>query len=148
MSDHPISDEIRARYEQDPRIPHPAGIAVADRNGNVTLRGSVSSLSQLRAAVDIAKSVRGVRHVENALAVDPRDRVDEDELKGAVLQALISSPDVPDDHIDVGVSAGWVTLKGTVRHQKESDAAFEAVSHVSRIGGITNRIVVVAPGGQ
>lgn len=148
MSEHRISDEIRACYERDGRIPHPAGIAVAERNGQVTLRGTVASLSQLRAAVDIAKSVRGVRHVDNALALDPRERVVDDEIKGAALQALISNPDVPDDQIDVRVRAGWVALNGTVRHQHQSDAAFEAVSRVGGIGGITNRIVVVAPGGH
>ena len=148
MPDHRISDEIRARYERDRRIPNPAGIAVADRNGHVTLRGSVGSLPQLRAAADIAKAVRGVRHVDNDLAVDPRDRGLDDEIKGAALQALMSSPDVPAEGIDVRVSASWITLKGTVRHQHQSNAAFEAVSRVGRIGGITNRIVVVAPGGH
>jgi osmotically-inducible protein OsmY len=38
------------------------------------------------------------------------------------------------------------TLKGQVRHQDESDAAFEDVSGLEGVGGITNEIkVVTAP---
>ena len=81
-----ISEEIRARYAQDPRIPHPAEVAVSELNGTVTLRGSVGSFPQRHAAAKIAESVRGVRAVVNELSVDPRDHWDDDELKGAALQ--------------------------------------------------------------
>jgi osmotically-inducible protein OsmY len=142
-----ISDEVRAGYARDPRVPHPEEIAISEQGGTVTLRGSVGSPHQLRAAVDIAKSVRGVRDVYSELSVDPGDHWDDDELKGRALQALISSG-APADDIDVGVSAAWVTLKGRVRHQSDSDAAFAAVSRLPGVGGITNEIVVFAPGGR
>jgi len=39
-----------------------------------------------------------------------------------------------------------VTLHGEVKHQDESDAAFEDVSKVEGVGGVTNAIrVVTAP---
>jgi osmotically-inducible protein OsmY len=73
---------------------------------------------------------------------DPRD----DEIRGAALQSLIRDPRVPETTIDVEVDAAWVTLKGEVRHQHESDAAFEDVSQLEDVGGITNAIkVVTAP---
>ena len=40
----------------------------------------------------------------------------------------MSDPEVPDDRIEVTVADGWLTLKGEVKHQYESNAAFEAVS--------------------
>jgi osmotically-inducible protein OsmY len=98
-------------------------------------------------AVDIARAVRGVRAVEDELRVDPRDRFVDDEIRGAALQALMSSPDVPDDLIDVRVADTWLTLSGRVRHQAESTAAFEAVSGLPRVGGITNKIQVITAGG-
>jgi osmotically-inducible protein OsmY len=80
--------------------------------------------------------------------VDLRDRSDDQDIKGAVLQALISDKDVPADRIDVSVSDAWVTLKGTVKHQADSDAAFEAAANVPGHGGITNKIEVVSPSGR
>ena len=47
------------------------------------------------------------------------------------------------DGIDVKVTDGWVTLKGEVRHQFESDAAFDDVARLEGVGGITNEIRVV-----
>jgi osmotically-inducible protein OsmY len=62
--------------------------------------------------VDIAKSTRGVRAVEDELTVDPRDHSDDDEIRGAALQALMSRPHVPEEQIDVRVADGWLTLSG------------------------------------
>ena len=141
-----ISEEIRARYAQDPRIPHPAEVAVSELNGTVTLRGSVGSFPQRHAAAKIAESVRGVRAVVNELSVDPRDHWDDDELKGAALQALMSRDDLAANQIDVSVGSGWVTLKGRVKRQSESDAAFDAVSELPGVGGIKNEIKVITAG--
>jgi osmotically-inducible protein OsmY len=147
IHENTITDEIRARYDRDPRLPHPAEVAISERNGTVMLRGTVGSFPQRRAAVEIAKSVRGADVVEDELSVDPRDRWEDAELKGAALQALISSDDVPDEQIDVYVSAGWLTLRGEVKHQRDSGAAFEAVCGLPGVGGITNKIAVVTSGG-
>jgi len=43
----------------------------------------------------------------------------------------------------VTVRNGWVTLRGEVRHQFQSDAAFEDVARLEGVGGITNEIRVV-----
>ena len=146
MSDNEIVDEIRARLEVDSRIPHPAEIAAHEQHGTVTLRGSVGSFQQRHTAVEIAKSVRRVTTVEDELTVDLRDRYQDNKLRGAALQVLMSDPDVPADRVDVHVSAGWVTLKGEVRHQRESDVAFRDVSGLPGVGGITNEIKVITAG--
>jgi osmotically-inducible protein OsmY len=149
MSDtNTICDEVRARYAEDDRLPHPAEVAVAERAGTVLLRGTVRSLRQRQAAVEIARSVRGVRDVTDSLKIDPRDHWEDQELRGTALQALMSRADVPADQIDVTVDRGWLTLKGQVKHQYDSDAAFEAVAEVPRVGGITNEIKVVTAGGH
>ena len=64
--------------------------------------------------------------VEDELRVDPRDRWRDNEIRGAALQALMSSDPIPGDRIDVAVANGWLTLKGEVKHQDETDAAFDA----------------------
>lgn len=148
LNENLISDEIRAQYGRDPRIPHPREVAVSERAGAVTLRGTVTTPQQRHAAVEIAKSVRGVREVYDELSVDPRDHWEDAEIRGAALQALMSSPGVPADQIEVKVDAAWLTMKGEVKRQDESDAAFEAVSQVPGVGGITNRITVITAGGH
>jgi hypothetical protein len=39
-------------------------------------------------------------------------------------------------------------LSGQVKHQSDSNAAFEAVSGLPRVRGITNRIQVITAGGD
>lgn len=141
-----VVDGIRAALERDPRIPHPTEVAVSEKHGTVTLRGTVRSPDQRRAAVRIANSTPGVRVVQDELRVDPRDRSLDDELRGAALQALISSDGVPAERIEATVANGWLTLKGDVKHQYESDAAFDAVRELPGLGGITNKIIVITAG--
>ena len=140
-----IIEETRAALARDPRIAHADEVAVAEREGRVTLRGTVRSLHQRRTAVEIAKSARGVRAVEDGLRIDPRDHTRDNEIRGAALQALIADGGVP-ARVDVDVANGWATLEGEVKHQRESDAAFAAASGIAGVGGITNRITVVSPG--
>ena len=142
-----IIDEIRATLERDDRVPHPAQVAVSERHGRVTLRGSVGSLYQRRAIAKIARAVPGVLAVEDELRLDPRDRWQDNEIRGAALQALMSNGAMPAERIDVTVANGWLTLSGEVKHQSENDAAFDAVSALPGVGGITNEIKVVTAGG-
>jgi osmotically-inducible protein OsmY len=86
-----IADEIRATLNSDPRIHNSAEVAVSEKAGTVTLRGTVRSLHQRRTAVEIARSVRRVRAVEDELRVDPRDHWRDEELRGAALQALMDA---------------------------------------------------------
>lgn len=141
-----IIEEIQARLVRDERIPHPAEIAISEQAGTVTLRGSVGSPHQRRAVVEIARSTRRVRQVEDQLSVDLRDRWQDDEVRGRALQALMSSAQVPADRVDVRVANGWLTLTGEVRHQHENNAAYEAVCELPGIGGITNEIKVITAG--
>jgi osmotically-inducible protein OsmY len=147
MSNHNvITEEIRATLARDDRIPHPTEIAVSERHGTVTLRGSVASFHQRRAAVKIARSAPGVLTVEDELWVDPRDSWQDNETRGAALQALMENPEVPADRIDITVANGWLTLKGEVKHQYETDAAFDAIYGLPGVGGITNEIKVITAG--
>jgi osmotically-inducible protein OsmY len=146
MSDNQVIETVRSRYERDPRLDHPGELAVSERAGTVTLRGTVRSLHQRRVAIDLAKSARGVRAVEDELVVDPRDHFDDAQIRGAALNTLIADQDVPDT-VDVTVANGWLTLSGRVKHQHESNAAFEAVARLPHVGGITNKIQVITAGG-
>lgn len=59
----------------------------------------------------------------------------------------MSNDAVPAERIDVTVANGWLTLNAEVKHQHENDAAFEAVSALPGVGGITNDLKVITAGG-
>ena len=130
----------------DPRIPSPVEIAVSADGGAVTLRGTVERFSQRRAAVSDARKIDGVYDVDDQLKVSlaGADRREDDEIRGVALQALIWDTDVPSDTVDVKVEDGWITLKGDVSFQFESDAAYDDVASLYGVYGVTNEITVNA----
>jgi osmotically-inducible protein OsmY len=146
LTNTPLEDNVTASLERDPRISRPAEIAVSDDRGIVTLRGTVERFSQRRAAAEDAAKIDGVYEVVNRLKVNVLgvDSREDDELRGIALQSLSWDGDVPDS-VDVKVQDGWVTLKGQVSYQYQSDAADDDVSKLYGVYGITNEIVVSTP---
>jgi osmotically-inducible protein OsmY len=142
-----IEANLRATLLANPRLPAPKEIAIAVHNGRVTLRGTVGSFAQRRAAVADAHTIEGVSGVKDELRVRLLDdaRREDAEIRGAALQALMWDVQVPSDAIDVKVSDGWVTLEGHVDHQFQSDEAYEDVARLAGAAGVTNEIRVVAP---
>jgi osmotically-inducible protein OsmY len=141
-----VEDDIRASLEIDPRIPDPSEIAIVAEDGVVTLRGTVGSFRQRRAAAADAREIDqdyDVRDELNVRLLDEWAREDA-EIRGIALQILMWDIEVPAEAIDVKVSEGWVTLKGTVTYQFESDAAFEDVASLYGVVGVTNEIKVVS----
>ncbi len=111
----------------------------------MTLRGTVGSFAQQRAAVADARRTRGVADVLDELEVRilDRDRRMDAEIRGAALQRLAWDSEVPSDYIEVHVRDGWITLKGDVGFQFQSDAAFADVASLFGVTGVTNAIEVV-----
>jgi osmotically-inducible protein OsmY len=139
-----IENDILNALTDDPRLPAHREIAVSAYDGAVTLRGTVGSFAQRRAAEKDANGVKGVYAVDNELQVRLLDEYarEDAEIRGAALQTLMWDSELPDGAVDVKVSDGWVTLEGYVNHQYQSDAAFEDVSRLLGIYGVTNKITV------
>ena len=144
LTNTPLGDAVMASLDRDPRIPESSEIAVSADDGTVSLRGTVESFSQRRAAADDAKKVDGVYQVDDQLRVNliGADRREDDEIRGVALQALIWDTEVPSDAIDVKVQDGWLTLKGDVLFQYQSDAAYDDVASLFGVYGVTNEIKV------
>ena len=139
-----IADAVIASLDRDPRIPDSLEIAVSAEGSLIMLRGTVESFGQRRAAADDARKIEGVDEVDNELKVSLRgsDRRSDDEIRGAALQNLIWDVDVPSEFVDVKVHDGWVTLQGAVMAQYQSDAAYDDVSRLYGVIGVTNEIAV------
>jgi osmotically-inducible protein OsmY len=140
-----VRDAVRSELVHDPRLPYPAEIAVDAERGIVTLRGTVGSFSQLRAAVADARRTSGVVDVWDALEVRllNDDRRKDAEIRGAALERLIWDSELPAGALDVKVKDGWLTLTGELDFQFQSDAAFERVASLKGVTGVTNAITVV-----
>jgi len=141
-----LEDDVRGAIASDSRILDPIDIAVEGDDGVIVLRGNVRNFKQRRAAVEDAKRIVGVNEVVDELVVHLRDDVWDDEIRGAAIQSLIWDAGVPAGKIEVKVHDGWVTLTGTVDYESQIDAAFDDVSMIKGVGGITNKIKVATPG--
>ena len=144
LTNTPLEDAVNDRLGLDPRIPDASEIAVSADGGIITLRGTVESLGQRRAAAEDAKSVDDAYEVDDQLKVNliDADRREDDEIRGVALQALIWDTEVPSDSVDVKVKDGWITLKGDVAYQFQSDAAYDDVASLYGVYGVTNKITV------
>jgi osmotically-inducible protein OsmY len=139
-----IETQLLAELAADPRIPNPEEIAVDTSEDVVTLRGTVGSFTQRRAAVAHARKIDGIADVFDELDVRLLGdyALADADIRGAALQALIWDVEVPAGSIDVKVEGGWVYLEGDVDFQFQSDSAFDDVASLHSVTGITNRIRV------
>jgi osmotically-inducible protein OsmY len=139
-----IQHAVRGALSDDPRLPSPDEIAVEARNGLVTLRGTVGSFGQERAAVAAARRQRGVYDVYDLLQVRllDEDRRFDAEIRGEALQRLMEDPMLDADYLDIRVKDGWVTLTGQADRQFQSDKAFDHMTGVRGVTGVTNKITV------
>jgi osmotically-inducible protein OsmY len=142
-----VEDDIRTALNLDPRIPDPAEIAVVAADGVITLRGTVGSFRQRRAAASDAREIDEDYEIHNELKVRLLDewQREDAEIRGIALQILGWDVEVPAESVDVKVQDGWITLKGNVTYQFQSDAAYEDIAGLYGVYGITNEIRVINP---
>ena len=100
-----VIDDVRTELASDPRLPYSGEIAVESFGDTVTLRGTVGSFAQRRAAVADARRTRGVVDVYDEVDVRilDRDRREDAEIRGAALQRLSWDSEIPGDYLDVRV---------------------------------------------
>ena len=92
--------------------------------------------------MDDARQIDGVSAIDDDLEVKlgPMDHRDDDEIRGAALQALMRDPEIPAETIEVSVRDGWVTLTGYVEYEPQGIAAYDRVATVDGVTGISNKI--------
>ena len=146
ITDEQIQREVLAELSWEPRI-RPNEIGVVVKDGVVALTGWVDSYTKRWAAEEAAHRVRGVKAVANEIEVrlpGAAERTDTD-IAAAAIQALRSDAFVPAGKIDVTVSKGFVTLRGTVDWQFQKEDAEKAVRRLPGVKGVLNSITVKPP---
>jgi osmotically-inducible protein OsmY len=118
-------------------------IEVSPASGTVTLRGTVASLRLKRAGGRAAARVRGVTRVANELRVQipDKDRRDDEDQHGNVLEALMLDTSVPMT-VDAQARDGFITLTGTAQWHYQREAAESRPTDVPGVVGIHNAITL------
>ncbi|HET8713576.1 MAG TPA: BON domain-containing protein [Gemmatimonadales bacterium] len=141
--DEDIQRDLMEELNTDPSIRND-DIAVAVKNGIVTLAGYTDSYLDKYTAERLAGRIKGVKGVVNNIEVklpSASTRADPDIARAAI-NALEWNISVPSDRIKVKVEKGWVTLEGDVDWFYQKEAAERSVRYLTGIKGVTNLITV------
>jgi osmotically-inducible protein OsmY len=142
-TDSQLRADVEAELKWEPRV-NPNEIGVAVKDGVVTLTGWVDSYTKRYAAEEATHKVRGVKAVANEIEVKLpalAERTDAD-IAAAAVRALEWDAMVNVDNLDVTVSKGWVTLKGSVDWQYQKMDAERVVSRLTGVKGVSNLLTV------
>jgi osmotically-inducible protein OsmY len=140
-SDEDIRDSVLLELKWDPKITS-SDIAVAVKDGVVTLTGFVHSYWEKDAAEKAAKRVYGVRGIANDIQVKLASERTDPEIAREAVQELSSHISIPADKLKVTVKNGMVTLEGTVDWQYQKALAESAVKKLRGVIGVINNIEV------
>jgi osmotically-inducible protein OsmY len=141
-SDDQIRNDVLLELQWDPKISSSSDVAVAVKDGVVTLAGFIPSYWEMDAAEKAAKRVYGVKGVANDIEVKLLWQRTDPEIAREVVHELESHVGIPSDQIKVTVKNGRVTLEGTVDWEYQKSLAKSAVKKLKGVTGITNKIEV------
>lgn len=141
-SDSVIRESVISELKWDPKLTTSADIAVAVKEGVVTLSGFVHTYFEKDAAEKAAKRVYGVKAVANDIEVRTIGTRTDPEIAREVVQEIQSHVSLPAEKIKATVERGWVKLEGTVDWQYQKTLAESAVKKLRGVIGVTNNIEV------
>ena len=143
--DELIKKDVIDQLVRDDRV-DASKVNVEVSNGTVTLRGEVPTYFSSSAAYENAMGILGVTNVRNQLVVTypstipvPTDM----EIQDSIRTRLAANPDVDLVDLDVSVSAGKVTLRGTVDAYWKKLHAEDIVAMEPGVVYIENHLAVV-----
>ena len=140
-TDAEIKKDVEAELRWNPSIDH-TDVAVAVKNGVVTLTGFTRSFSEKWEAERAVKHVAGVVGVANDIEVrlPSVDQRPDPEIARDAVTALKNRLPMSAEHIQVTVKNGWVSLEGEVEWQYQRESAETAVRWVRGVKGVSNLV--------
>jgi osmotically-inducible protein OsmY len=138
-----IQDDVLAELRWEPQL-DANDLGVIVENGVVTLTGWTDNYLKRIAAQEAAHRVRGVTAVANEIEVRlaGSDERNDADIAAAVVRALEWDVAIPNEKIDVTITKGWVTLKGTVGWQFQKVAAERVIRRLLGVKGVSNMLLV------
>jgi len=125
-------------------------INVDVNRGIVKLSGFVDTSKEKSEAAQVAKSVDGVKEVQNDIAIKAAgststgEYIDDSMITAKVKTALITSPDTKAHQINVETEAGVVQMSGFVDSEKAKSAATTVAKSVTGVKGVKNELSIKA----
>lgn len=139
--DNDLREDVLFELQSEPKIAS-SDVAIAVKDGVVTLSGFVSSCGEKFEVEKTIKRVYGVKAVADAMQIKgPSDRTDPEIARDAV-RALEYHIDVPSEEIVLTVKNGWVRLEGVVENRYQKEIAGSIVRNLKDVQGIMNNLEV------
>ncbi|MBZ0155992.1 MAG: BON domain-containing protein [Alphaproteobacteria bacterium] len=120
VSDNELQQDIETALKSNTATDVHETVVSVD-NGTTQLTGMTDSLAEKRFAGDVAKGVRGIRAMDNAITVQYKTRRTNSEISADVKGKLRRDALADNGLIDVKVADSVVTLSGTVGSLAEKD---------------------------
>jgi osmotically-inducible protein OsmY len=127
-------------------------INVTTKDGVVTLTGKAPSEDVKSLAAEIARDTEGVKEVVNQIEVNATAqptsesvRVEDLEIRNAILESFARSPELGGKNIEVKVENRMVTLSGSVDTPAQKNGAEQTARAVDGVAGVTNNLAVANP---
>lgn len=140
IPDAQIAESVSRALEWSSTIPHDK-IQINVDNGWVHLRGKVSWLYQKKSAENIVSDLRGVRGVNNQIAVKPL--ADARIVKENIRKALQRSAYLEADRIYIETKGNKVTLKGSAKSWIERMEVEQAAASAPGVAEIDDQLAII-----
>lgn len=143
QNDAEIKRNVEAQLSWEPGLADD-DIAVAVKEGVVTLAGFVKSYADFYAAERAAKKVKGVKGLANDIVVRlPNvDRRPDPDIARDAVEAVKRDLPAASERIKVVVKDGYVSLQGEVEWKYQKDWAERAVRNIKGVVSVANTIIV------
>ncbi len=148
VDDAALLTSVKSALASDP-ITEAGEINVDVNRGIVKLSGFVDSSQEQAQAVQVARSVEGVKDVRNDITVQKANEstgevIDDSVLTAKVKTALITSPETKAHQINVETKAGVVQMSGFVDTAAAKTAATTVARSVTGVKDVKNELSVKA----
>lgn len=142
-NDTTLRADVLDELKWDPSI-REQEIAIAVKDGVITLGGFVDTYAQKLAAERAVKRVSGVKAISEQLEVKLSHGLErtDTELAHRILDAMRWDVEIPDERLKAKVENGWVTLEGAVDWNFQREAADRAIRYLGGVKGLSNLIGV------
>ena len=146
VDDAALLTSVKSALASDP-ITEAGEINVDVNRGIVKLSGFVDSSQEQAQAVQVARSVEGVKEVRNDITVQKANEstgevIDDSILTAKVKTPLISSPETKAHQINVETKAGVVQMSGFVDNAAAKAAATTVAMSVTGVKDVKNELSV------
>ena len=111
---------------------HKAEIGVIEKNGVVTLTGTVNNYSKIIEAENIVKKVPGVKVIVDKMEVyHEYSNKNDNEIAEEILNILKWNLNILQEKLVIKVLGGWIYLDGTLDWNYQRESANMAMSNIS-----------------